>query len=114
MSIENEIKNLTAAVAELTAAITNSEIKPKNEVITAIEDLASEPEKVKEAKPVKEAEPTESSVTAQDVKELAKKKMAEGVERSAIKALIVELGAGSIADLDASGLVVFNDRLGVM
>jgi hypothetical protein len=43
-------------------------------------------------------------VDAKAVKELAKKKMSEGVKRTTIKDLIIELKAESIADLDGDGL----------
>jgi hypothetical protein len=50
-------------------------------------------------------------VTAQQVKELAKKKMSEGVKRTTIKDLIIELKAESIADLDNKDLITLYAKM---
>ncbi len=108
MSIENEIKDLTDAIMELTASITGTQVQPKNKVIAAIEDLVKKP---KEKVNLAEALENSPEITAQQVKELAKKKMAEGVERTTIKALIVELKAESIADLTGQDRTILHKQL---
>ena len=84
--LEEKIELLTKAIIDLTARM-DANIPPTKEDKIIAEKLTETPE-----------------VTAQQVKELAKKKMADGVKRTTIKDLIVELKAESIADLDDEGL----------
>ncbi len=88
MSLENKIELLTKAIKELTERMDNN-IPPTKE-----DKIISE----------KIIETANQEITAQQVKELAKKKMSEGIKRTTIKDLIIELKAESIADLDDSGL----------
>ena len=50
-------------------------------------------------------------ITAFAVRELAKAKIGEGVERKKIKAMITKLGAETIGDLDAKGLIKLHKKL---
>lgn len=130
MSLENEIKKLREAIEAHTDAlktlsfpavtnVTNTvETEPKSNIQETPEDRKDpenpEPE-VEETKEevVEELDdtPEESVVTTQDVKDLAKAKMAEGVLRADIKKVITSLGAESIADLDQDGLNKLHAKL---
>jgi hypothetical protein len=91
--LEEKIELLTKAIIELTQRMDNGTPATKADEIIA-EKLIETPE-----------------VTAQQVKELAKKKMSEGVKRTTIKDLIIELKAESIADLDDKDLSVLYSNL---
>jgi len=80
MSIEKQIEDLTSAILKLEKKLGLVNTTP-TPVITST-----------------------PKIDAKAVKELAKKKMSEGVKRTTIKDLIVELKAESIADLDGDGL----------
>jgi len=80
MSIEKQIEDLTSAILKLEKSLGLVNTTPT---------------------PVTTPTP---KIDAKAVKELAKKKMSEGVKRTTIKDLIVELKAESIADLDGDGL----------
>jgi hypothetical protein len=73
-----------------------------------IEDLTSAILKLEKSLGLVNTTPTQITPTpkidVKAVKELAKKKMSEGVKRTTIKDLIIELKAESIADLDGDGL----------
>jgi len=83
MSIEKRIEDLTSAILKLEKSLGLVYTNPYPET------------------PVTTSTP---KIDAKAVKELAKKKMSEGVKRTTIKDLIVELKAESIADLDGDGL----------
>jgi hypothetical protein len=89
--LEEKIELLTKAIIELTDRI---ESPTKTDKIIA-EKLIEAPE-----------------VTSQQVKELAKKKMSEGVKRTTIKDLIIELKAESIAELDDKDLITLYTKMG--
>jgi len=80
MSIEKQIEDLTSAILKLEKKLGLVNTTPT---------------------PVTTSTP---KIDAKAVKELAKKKMSEGVKRTTIKDLIIELKAESIADLDGDGL----------
>jgi hypothetical protein len=95
MSLENKIELLTKAIIDLTERMDNN-IPP-----TKVDKVIAE----------KLIETAEQNITAKQVKELAKKKMSEGVNRTTIKDLIIELKAESIADLDEKGLISLYNQL---
>jgi hypothetical protein len=95
MSLENKIELLTKAIKDLTTRMDNNIPPTKADKIIA--------EKL--------IETADQEITAQQVKELAKKKMSEGVKRTTIKDLIVELEAESIANLDDAGLAALYNQL---
>lgn len=134
MSLENEIKKLREAIEAHTDAlktlsfpavtnVTNTvETEPKSNIQETPEDRKDpenpEPEVeetkeevVEEVSEELDDTPEESVVTTQDVKDLAKAKMAEGVLRADIKKVITSLGAESIADLDQDGLNKLHAKL---
>lgn len=84
--LEEKIELLTKAIIDLTGRLDNGLPSTEEDKVIS-EKIIETPE-----------------VTAQQVKELAKKKMAEGVKRTSIKDLIVELKAESIAELNPEGL----------
>ena len=91
--LEQKIELLTKAIIDLTNRLDNG-IPPTKEDNIIAEKLIEAPE-----------------VTAQQVKELAKKKMGEGVKRTTIKDLIIELKAESIADLNDEDLAILFHNL---
>ena len=91
--LEQKIELLTKAIKELTERM-DANVPPTKEDKVIAEKLIEAP-----------------SITIQQVKELAKKKMSEGIKRTTIKDLIIELKAESIADLDDDGLASLYTKL---
>lgn len=136
MSLETEIKKLREAIEALPenlakaidfTSVTNvvgdvstTKTEVKSNIQETPEDRKDpenpEPEEtteevVEETSDELDDTPEESVVTTQDVKDLAKAKMAEGVLRADIKKIITGLGAESIADLDQDGLNKLHAKL---
>lgn len=130
MSIENEIKKLRESIEGLTNAIieskkpviTENRIDPEVqeisigykpvEKITPVEEQSKTIKKVEIKNPPKPLEynlnklKEKSKITNDMVKQLGKEKMAAGVDRSKIKAIITSLAGpdASIADLNESNV----------
>lgn len=112
--LENEIKALREAIEANTAALlrqqpTTQEAEAPEEKPKAKVKAAAKKEALKEA--IKEEPTTGEKITSQMVKDLARTKMVDGVPRPTIKAIIVTLGAESIADLDDKGLATLHNKL---
>ena len=141
MSLESKIETLTEAVNKLTIAfsgatsakpVTNSPVTETKSVdIETDTDTIEEdkPSKVKrtvaktkdskaktEVKAKRQPDATEdeegnANITSDECQALAKKRVAEGLDRSEIKAKIKEFGADIISGLDQEGLNAFYDYL---
>ena len=120
--LENQIKSLseavianTAVLEKVLAALTSTDTKPQVKAAThaslseKVEEVSKPDIKTKtkaaKAKPAIEPEPetadiTADIVTANDLKQLAKDAIAEGVLRTDIKKLITDAGADTISALN--------------
>lgn len=123
--LETSIKDLATAITLLANAIqATATLKTRDVVETSADkpkrarvkkdpvDPASAAAKAATTTAIAEADPieskteskteteTETVVTVEECKQLAKTKMAEGVARATIKALVVSYGAGTISELD--------------
>ena len=120
MTIENEIKKLVSALE----ANTNSNLAVLNALtthgLTISGTKAATVKKVElvatvaEDKPEDKPETDDNKATAaatQEAKLKANARIAEGVSRPEVKALITKLGADGIADLGAKELVQFCEQL---
>ena len=125
MSLEQKIENLTAAVNSLTEAVQLicDGSKPSNPLAEKVQD--QEPEKAE--KPAAKTAKAKSKKVAQDsdedsaqdsdevsedeVRELAKKAIANGMNKRDVKSLINEIGCDSIANLDADQRIELAKKL---
>ena len=116
--LENQIKALneavqanTAMLEKVLAALTSTGVKPQVKAEPK-PDVKAETKTKAKAEPEAEpkAEPkAEPGVTANDLKQLAKDAIAEGVLRTDIKKLITDAGADTISALnDEQRAEVFN------
>ena len=121
MSLEAEIKNLTAAITLLREHITPPHVNLKiddevrMETFAPIEknlvDVMIETEVKKAEKKVAKKVAKNFSITIDEVRELAKLKILAGVKRTEVKDMITELGAESIAELNEEDLKKLNEKL---
>lgn len=134
MSIEQKVEKLTVAVEGLTEVIkdlvsngpsagTPAEDKPELEVKR--ETAAQKKKRLAAEKAAKEAEEAEEDdglgddegddeITLSQCKELAKEKMADGVNRADIKELISKLGYDTINKVEGDDLVKLHKQLSAM
>lgn len=112
-ALNESIQANTAMLEKVLVALTSTDVKPQVKAATH----ASLSEKVEEVikpdvktKPITEPEPeTDDIVTVNDLKQLAKDAIAEGVLRTDIKKLITDAGADTISALnDEQREEVFN------
>lgn len=106
-SIQANTAMLEKVLAALTLADAKSQVKAATHASLSekVEEVSKPDVKTKakteKAKPVTESEPeTTDIVTANDLKQLAKDAIAEGVLRTDIKKLITDAGADTISALD--------------
>lgn len=130
MSIEQEIKALTAAITGLTSVMketleANTETLEDEVEEPKAKSTKTEPKKeVVKEKPTKtkpkdelfdedeaEEETVSKDKTASEVKALAKEKMADGTDRAVIKKMVEKLGGESITDLDQKNLNKLHSQL---
>ena len=104
MSLENKIDELKIALQDTTAALIKAmgttivEVKPAKIQGASITNIVIDEGAIDEVSPPEE-------FTAEILKELSQKKMAEGVERKAIKKEIENImPGGSISELDSEQL----------
>jgi len=98
MSLEIEIKNLTAAILELKSTLDTNYSAFDSAVTSAlIEPATIEPT-------VSEPENDVNLATVELVKALCKTKLASGIDRTVIKEIISSCGGATLLDLDQDGL----------
>ena len=121
-ALNESIQANTAMLEKVLAALTSADAKPQIKAAThaslseKVEEIDNPDVKVKtktvKAEPVTEPEATDivtDIVTANDLKQLAKDAIAEGVLRTDIKKLITDAGADTISALnDEQRTEVFN------
>lgn len=119
--LEQAIQDLTAAVIELTKEIQSTKVETDDQPAKATPTKAAKATTTKAAKPApKEEEPEDddldlddapTNITENEVKTLAKEKIAAGADRAAIKKMVSKLGAESITDLDQEGRNKLHEQL---
>lgn len=120
MGIEEQIKALTAATAANTAAVLALTELLSSNGITSTAQITGEPvaaTKAVEAKPLAEpkADKRESiTIRADKLQKLAKDKIAEGITRLQIKALITAQGAKAISELNDDQITAVYNQLEMM
>ena len=123
-ALNKSVQANTAMLEKVLAALTSTDTKPQVKAAThaslseKVEEIAKPDVKTKaktvKAEPAIESEPettgiTADVVTANDLKQLAKDAIAEGVLRTDIKKLITDAGADTISALnDDQRTEVFN------
>lgn len=86
-------------------------VKTEINVTISNPPIAAKPEEEIRIKEVIVKPATNNTITSEICKNLAKEKMAAGVDRIKIKNLVTEMGAESIADLTEKNLVEFYTKL---
>lgn len=116
---QNELLETIASALTGQGNVVVSKTAPTKTTTTPTKPASSKPT-TKPSTPAK-SKPAEDTgeeavetVTAAEVKELAKQRMAEGYLRSDLKKKIEELGADNIADLDGKGMIKFHAFLSAM
>ena len=95
--LETQIKLLIKVIEENTKAILNKNNIPFESLEQPVDDIYE--------KEIKE------EITIEQVKELSKKKLSEGIDRKVIKEIITELGGESIVSLDQESLNSLYEKL---
>ena len=115
--LETEIKKLSAQIEQLNSNFEKffnaTTLQPEPEAEPEAE-AGAEPEAEAEAEP--EAEPeAEAGITGDDVRQLCLEKSRENKENKAkIKAILSDLGAKLVSDLNEEGLVIARNKIGAL